>query len=352
MNFDESMNISKSFGVAAAIGFAVGLGAQEHDVEMRNRFYIGPRLHFNISAKLQNLPVAPMTGPGYDDGYVDEDISGNMGGKTWNWGYSFTNQIFGTSPNLELELHGANSPRDGAVDSLDNIAQYGFEIGYGREFWRFGREDYPIRVGIEGNFSAGALGVDERNTIVGQVTRVSDRYLLGSVIPPNPPYNGPFRGPEPPNPPAPLISTNLLSRTITTETASSTQRAEIDGTYWGFRTGPFIEVPWPGYRHSFSGGLGLAVINADASLNYEETFTITGLGGPPQTRTDGQATQDWLFGFYVNGKAYYWATDFISFYVGAEFQMLQDFKLTALDKQAKVDFGSTVGVTVGVMYVF
>jgi hypothetical protein len=32
--------------------------------------------------------------------------------------------------------------------------------------------------------------------------------------------------------------------------------------------------------------------------------------------------------------------------------MLQDFKLTALDKQAKIDFGSTLGVTVGVMYVF
>ena len=348
------MNISKFLAVAAAVAFTLGLRAQEHDVDTRNRFYIGPRLHFNISAKLQNLPVEAMTGPGYDDGYVDEDISGNMGGKTWNWGYSFTNQIFGTSPNRELELHGASSPRDnaGVVDTLDNIAQYGFEVGYGREFWRFGKEDYPIRVGIEGNFSVGALGIDEQNTVSGQVTRISDRYLLGSVIPPRPPYNGPFRGPEPPGPPAPLISTNRISRTTSTETATSTQRAEIEGTYWGFRLGPFVEIPWPGYRHSFSGGLGLAVINADASLNYEERFTITGLGGPPQTRSDGHSTQDWLVGFYVNAKAYYWATDFISFYVGAEYQMLPDFELTAADKRATVDFGTTLGVTLGVMYVF
>ena len=346
------MNIGKILAIGMAIAACAISQAQEHDVQMRNRFYIGPRLHFNVSAKMQNHPVPANTGPSYDDGYVDEDISENMGGKTWNWGYSFTNQIFGASPNRELELHGANSPRDGAVDSLDNVAQYGFELGYGREFWRFGREDYPIRVGIEGSFSVSALALDEANTISGTVTRTSDRYLLGSVIPPNPPYNGPFRGPEPPNPPAPLISTNRLSRTTSTETATSTQRVEIDGTYWGFRLGPFIEVPVPGYRHSFSGGLGLAMVNADAKLTYDERFTITGLGGPPQPRSDSRSTQDWLFGFYVNAKAYYWATDFVSFYVGTEFQMLDDFELSALDKSAKVDFGSTFGVTLGVMYVF
>ena len=346
------MNIGKFLAVCAVILASAISQAQEHDIEMRNRFYVGPRLHFNISAKMQNHPVPANIGPQYDDGYVDEDISENFGGKTWNWGYSFTNQIFGASPNRQLELHGANSPRDGAVDSLDNIAQYGFEIGYGRELWRFGREDYPIRVGIEGSFSASALRLDENNTISGTVTRFSDRFSLGSVIPPNPPYNGPFRGPEPPNPSAPLISTNRLSRTTTTETATSTQRSEIEGTYWGFRLGPFIEVPWPGYRHSFSGGLGLAMINADATLSYEESFTITGLGGPPQPRSDAQSSQAWLFGFYLNAKAHYWATDFVSFYVGTEFQFLEDFELSALDKSAKVDFGSTLGVTVGVMYVF
>ena len=41
--------------------------------------------------------------------------------------------------------------------------------------------------------------------------------------------------------------------------------------------------------------------------------------------------------------------DVMAFYVGAEFQSLEDFKLTALNKEATVDFGSTFGVTFGVM---
>lgn len=331
---------------------AVALQAQEHDVETWNRFYVGPRLHFNVSAKLQNLPTPAFTGPQYDDGYVDEDISKNMGGKTWNWGYSFTNQIFGASPSRELELHGAESPRDGRVDQLTGDPQIGFEMGYSREFWRFGREEYPIRVGFDVNFSASALGIDSRDTVSGPVTRTTDRYFLGSVVPPGAPYSGTFQGPLPPNPPGPLISTNRISRTTTTEMASSTQHSSIEGTYWGFRIGPYIEIPVPGYRHSFEAGMGLSMVNVDAKLSYEERFTITGLGGPIQPRIDSTSNSDWLFGFYLNAKTYYWVNDYVALYLGGEFQMLDDFKLRAGDKQATVDFGSTFGLTFGVMYVF
>jgi hypothetical protein len=305
-----------------------------------------------VTAKLQNLPSPAATGPQYDDGYVDEDISKNAGGKTWNWGYSFTNQIFGASPNRELELHGADSPRDGTVDHLGGDPQIGFEMGYGREFWRFGRDEYPIRVGFEFGFSASEIGIDARNTVTGPVTRISDRYSLGSVVPPNPPYSGSFEGPAPPNPPGPLISTNHLSRTTSTETATSTQHASIEGTYWGFRLGPFIEVPWPGYRHSFQFGMGMALVNADAKLSYEENFTIAGLGGPPVPRSSTQSNSDWLFGFYANAKAYYWVNDFVALYLGGEIQTLDNFKIITANKAATVDFGSTAGVTFGVMYVF
>ena len=79
------MNIRTIFAVGVGL-FALAVGAQEHDPANRNRFYLGGRLHFNVSAQLRNLPGGAETGPGYDDGYVQEDSSANAGGRTWNWG--------------------------------------------------------------------------------------------------------------------------------------------------------------------------------------------------------------------------------------------------------------------------
>jgi hypothetical protein len=332
----------------------IGAHAQEHEPEVNNRFYIGPRLHFNVSGSIQNLAVPVSMGPQYDDGYVDIDISTNRGGRTWNWGYSTTNgQIFVTPGGRELELHGIESARDNTVDKLNSDTQAGFEMGYGRDLWKFGREEFPIRVGIEGSFSAAGIGLNSQNTVAGVRPRISDRYAFpAGVIPPGGPYNGPFAGPVPPNPSAPLILTNIISRTTTMETVTGTQHVDLDGTYWGFRLGPYIELPWPGYRHSFSASLGLAMINVDAKLSYEENFTVTGLGGPPVQRKDSNSAQDWMFGFYFNAKAYYWVNDVTALYLGGEFQYLDDFRIEAANKRAKIDFGSTVGVSVGVMYVF
>jgi hypothetical protein len=349
------MNTGKFLAIAAGlIALVIGVRAQEHEAEVNNRFYIGPQLHFNVHGKIQNLAVPASEGPQYDDGYVDIDISTNRGGRTWNWGYSTTNsQMFRTAAGYELELHGVASPRDNTVDKLDSDAQFGFELGYGYDFWKFGKEEYPIRVGVEGSFTASAIGLDSRNTVTGLRSRISDRFAFPpGVVPPGPPYNGPFAGPVPPNPSAPLILTNIISRTSSTETVTDSQHVNLDGTFWGFRLGPYVEIPWPGYRHSFDVGFGLSMVNVDAKLSYEDRFTTTGLGGPPQPRIDDHRRQDWLFGFYFNAKAYYWMNDVTALYIGGEYQYLDDFRIEAENKRATIDFGSAVGVTVGVMYVF
>jgi hypothetical protein len=350
------MNLGKFLAmVMGVVALMIGSRAQEHEPEVNNRFYIGPRLHFNIHGSIRNIAVPASTGPQYDDGYVDIDISTNYGGRTWNWGYSTTNnQIFVNGPgNRELELHGVESPRDNTTDKLNSDVEYGFEVGYGRDFWKFGKEEYPIRVGVQGSFTASSLALGSANTVTGQRPRISDRYAFpAGVIPPNGPYNGPFAGPVPPNGPAPLILTNIISRTTSTETVTAAQHVDLDGTFWGFRLGPYIELPWPGYRHSFELGLGLTMVNVDAKLSYEERFTTTGLGGPPQARIDDHPHHDFLFGFYLNAKAYYWVNDVTALYIGGEYQYLDTFVIEAENKRATVDFGSTLGVTLGVMYVF
>lgn len=326
-------------------------GQIQQGLDEKNRFSIGPRLSFNISASLRNLPVAANTGPDYDDGFVREDSSANAGGLTWNWGYNNTNQIIGASPSRELELHGVASPRNGTTDELDQPLQYGFEVGYGREFWRFGKADAPIRVGFEASFGASALAMDEENIVTGSQTRIADRYLLGGVIPPPAPYSGSFLGPLPPNPPAPLIGTNLISRTTSTETVQAFQRAEMDGTFWGFRFGPFVEVPIAG-RFQGQFGAGLAVMHADVKLSYFESFATTGIGGPPQNRQDERSTAEWLFGFYTEAKVQYWLNEVVALYLGAQFQTMDDMSLSATDKEAVIDFGTTLSVVTGVIYAF
>jgi hypothetical protein len=44
--------------------------------------------------------------------------------------------------------------------------------------------------------------------------------------------------------------------------------------------------------------------------------------------------------------------DVTALYIGGEFQYLGDYVVEAENKRAKVDFGATLGVTMGVMYVF
>jgi hypothetical protein len=336
---------------ATVLGLAsISLHAQvEQDLDSLNRFHIGPSIHFNVSAKLHNLAVPANTGQQYDDGYVATDISGNFGGKTWNWGYSKTNQVFAGAN--ELELHGVASPRDGTTDNLTGSTQIGAEFGYGRELWRFGDPKAPIRAGLEFSVVANGIGLDSYNTVSGQRTRVSDRYSLAGIVVPGAPYSGTFEGPIPPNPPMPMIGTNILSRTTSTETVTATQSAKLEGTYWGFRVGPFAEIPING-RMNVSVEIGLAGVHADATLSYLEKFTTTGLGGPPPERTNSRTTDSWMIGGYIGAKLQYWINPSVAFYLGGDFQTLQDFDLTAADKIARVNFGETFGITAGVIYSF
>lgn len=319
--------------------------AQYRDLGSKNRFAVGARLQFNISADMKNIPVPANAGPFFDDGAVADDSSLNAGGKTWNWSFVNTNQIVQTPGGPALELHGAPSPRDGTTDRLEQPLQYGFELTYGRELFYFGNKEDPMILGIEASFGGSALGLEMNNTVYGTVARSGMRFPFGSVIPPNLPYTGSFEGP------GPLITTNGIPIATTMESASATQNAKIEGTYWGFRLGPFFELPLDrGWELQFA--TGISIVHADAKLTYLEGFAITGLGGAQPQRTDSQSRADWLFGFYAEARAQFWMTDFVALYGGVQYQILEDFTLQAANKEATVDFGNSIGVVLGVIYAF
>ena len=129
------------------------------------------------------------------------------------------------------------------------------------------------------------------------------------------------------------------------------QHAEINGSFWGFRLGPFFELPLTGpWEAQF--GAGLAIVHVDATLEYVEKFAVTGTGGAPPEVNDSQDTHAWLAGFYLEAKVQYWFNPVIAAYIGGQYQMVDDLTLRAFGKEATLDFGSAFGLVFGVTYSF
>ncbi|MEW6157296.1 MAG: hypothetical protein AB1813_07675 [Verrucomicrobiota bacterium] len=322
-----------------------GLLAQEES-EHRNRLSVGGRLFFNISAQIRNLPAPAQPAGIYDDGFVLSDISGNRGGRTWNWGYLADNQVVGASPNRAIDMHRAGSPRDGRIEDLPDDPQYGFDLGYGRDFFRIPLgEKSQIKIGFEMGFGSSALSLKGEDTITGSVTRRTDRFNLGSTVPPLAPYAGTFAGP------GPLIDAAGVAQPDTTATATSQQLSKLEGVFYGFQIGPFVEIPLPlGLELEVAGGF--AAINVDADFSYNELLTISGTGGPPAPRIDKNSESKWITGFYGEAKLsfpIYYAT---RLYVGGEYQVLDDFSIRAGSKEATIDFGEALAVKAGVTFSF
>jgi hypothetical protein len=252
-----------------------------------------------------------------------------------------------------MVLHGIESPRNGTTDPMSGEVQYGLEMTYGRELLRLGDPDRPKILGVEATFGGSALALDMENTVQGRRFRTEHHFSIPNNIflPTNAPFVGSFEGPRPPNPPFPLIPTNIVSVGGQMENIRAAQRAEINGNFWGFRLGPFFELPMSGpWEAQF--GAGLALVYVDATLEYAEKYAVTGTGGPPPELIASEDTHAWMPGFYVEAKVKYWFNQVIAAYVGGQYQMLDDLTLRAFAKEAKLDFGSAFGLVMGVTYSF
>lgn len=347
------MNTRIIFAVVALAASVISASAQYKDLGNKNRFSIGPRFHFNVTADLRTIPLPANLNGGYDDGFVLDDSSKNAGGKTWNWGYQKTNQIIMGAGGREMVLHGIESPRNGVVDKMSGDLQYGLEFSYGREILRLGDPERPKILGIEASFGGSALALSMENTIQGRRFRTEHHFSIPNNIflPTNAPFVGSFEGPRPPNPPFPLIPTNIVSVGGQMESIRAAQRAEITGSYFGFRLGPFFEVPLSGpWEMQF--GAGLALVHVDAKLEYAEKYAVTGTGGPPPELIASEDTHAWLAGFYLEAKVQYWFNPVIAAYIGGQYQMVDELTLRAFGKEATLDFGSAFGLVLGVTYSF
>ncbi len=332
-------------GKLAAIAETVWNSSDDASSPFRQRIGLGYRMNFNMSAKFGNVGgmiatsnPGPATGSNvdrtYDDGFNRVDVSGNAGGQTWFWGYTDASQIVGDT----VVMHSRSVSSTSSEETDD--PQHGTELTYNIELgatksWRWG---------MEAGASYTAFNVTNSKPMSGNVVVISDAFALNGVVPPMAPYSGTFNGP------GPMISSTPV-RTISTTPGGATITGEraLDADLFGFRLGPYLEIPIASRMAlSFSGGLAVVVVSSD--FRFHETVTIPGSGS---TSRSGSGNDDAvLAGGYLSGNLSYALTDRVSLFGGVQYYVLGDQEQTANRKSATLDLGSSVGVLLGATFSF
>lgn len=318
-----------------------------------NRFNVGTRFFFNISAEIQNGAVPALTGPVYDDGSVQTDISGNAGGQTWNWSFEDNNQLVGYNPALlnggNLELHATTSPRDGWTDEVSDDPEWGFDLTYGRVLGTFKVGRRKGGWGVEGGFGSTDLELRGNDGRAGTVNRQAYQFTLNpGVLYPQAPYAGTFAGPGPlvGAAPAPLAPPVPLA-------ATSSQYTQIDGLFYGLHVGPFVEIPLFS-RLALTLAGGGAVTHAEADVTVQESFSLPGgtVGTAPRMRTSSGSDDDWLVGAYGEVRLAVDLGNTVSAYLGGQYQILDDFQVLAGSKRVTIKLSESFAALAGLSFRF
>ena len=305
----------------------------------KNRVRISARFGFDVSGEIKNLPPAGGVAGSYDDGYVHPDISGGAGGKTWNWGYANASQVVGDTIHFDRV---ENSPRDGTTDSLSKTPTPGFEILYGRELTRLRlSQNRSAVIGAEVGFGTMDYNLSGGSVMNGSVTQTTDIYNLNGITPPLAPYSGNYSGP------GPLLNLSPTSSSSTQLAASSSISERVRSLVYGFKLGPYAEVPIY-KRLSLELGAGVAAVIADTELSYTETVTVPAGVNTMLLRSTTIHHSDCLFGFYGTGSLAYEVGTDIRIFVGGQYQHLGNASVTDGSKEATLKLGGTLEAVVGV----
>jgi len=325
-----------------------GLKLEQDPPATLNHFGLSYRLGFNISARFKNLGGYP--GPNrrgttpsgdpwnYDNGYNLNDAPGTPPGMTWYWGYVNPSQVPGDG---FLYLSKSSSAPDLVSDSKSDDPQHGFEFTYNRELGKIGRAHW----GLEGAFNFMNVSIQNNQGLFGTVTTETNAFsTMGQAIPQAPYFQ--------PNAPGGIVIADTPSATnliVSTGAAMVTGQRKIDADIYGFRLGPYVEVPlFKKLSLSLSGGLALAAVNSRFTFN--ETVTIPGFN-PINSSGSGSDT-GFLVGGYASGNLSYAFTSSWSAFAGVQYQHLGRFHQEVSGKQAELDLGKSLFVNIGVGFSF
>jgi len=312
----------------------------------------------NIDTEFRGLggftnPVgAPVIGGGfpynYDDGFVDEDISGNLGGQTWNWGYDSASQYdstaFGGLAAINLSTSSAvaaGADKDGeTAPGIDLFAYYDMGAVSGLNIGSSGKPRWGFRAGLH---LAGAE-IDDNAALGTGLATTTDSFSLTGPAPPLVPHSGSFGGPG-----ALIFDTPVRSTSSLPGGAIVTGSRELDLFLTTFSVGPYLELPL-GNRVSIyvEAGLNLAIANGE--YDQRSVTTIPGVGS--QTSQSSGDETDLLPGFYLGASLSYAISDHWSLFGSARYQYLDDFEVRAGNSEAEISFSGAVLLSLGGTYRF
>jgi hypothetical protein len=322
-----------------------------------NKIGLSYRMGLNISVNFKRLGGLALSDPGpvngthvnrnYDDGYNRVDVTGNDHGGfvgTWYWSYSSPNSFRGD----HLVLQSYSTPPNASSRVRPDDPQNGVELTYSHEFYRAKH----WRAGLEGGLGYMAISVTDNRVLHNTAYRTDDTYYGPGVEAwPLPPGPATFQGP------GATINAAPTSRTVTTlpGAATITGSRELDANVYTLRFGPYVEVPLSEkFSVIFSGGLALAL--GQTEFNFREDVSITDPAYVnvtlPQPRSGSGSETDLLVGGYAGASLSYALTRELSVVAGAQFQADGRAMNNQGGKQAVLDLGSSVIVSIGAAYSF
>jgi hypothetical protein len=338
MNAHRSLRLTPAACCLAGAFSALAADPFEEDlIQDHNRLSVAARFSFGISAQVRNLSVPQPAAPDYHDGFVRPDINGSADGKTWYWGYQADNQIVGD----DLQMHTATgSPSDGQASGSGDDLQAGFEVMYGRELGRLTLGKRRLPWGIEAGVSSLNSKIEIRDTYSGAVSVRTDSYALNGVVPPRAPYSGTYEGP------GPLVSAAPHASRTDSVNGTSAVDSRIDSLLVGLKVGPFIEMPLSD-RLQVNLSAGVAALATFNDFDFTETVSIPGLPNSALDRSGETSDTGFVVGAYVEASVSYAISEFLSVFVGGQYQYLGDVDFSGGGKEATLELSSAIEAVIG-----
>jgi hypothetical protein len=320
-----------------------------------NHFSLGYRMAFDVGVDFKH--VGAFTPPGllrqtpagdpfnYDDGYVLPDSSSAQTGYTRYWGYDSQSQLPG---NGTILMQRSSSSGASTGDVGDDGPQPGFELTYDRELGRRGN----FRWGVEAAFNYMNVCVKDNSPQAVGVSQLTDAYQLptmiggGYVVPVQAPH---YQGPGALNSGNgdTVIGSTPISSSTQTIAATAIGSREFNADIFGFRLGPYIEMPvTPKWKVDLSAGLALAEV--DSQFNYSETISVAGV--PPSSGSSSHNAV--LVGGYVSGTVSYQLNKNWNAFGGVQFQDLGKYSQNINGREAVLNLSKSTFVSFGVGFSF